>query len=228
MNHPIEAALARCTVPDSDRSVIAAPCSGVVDGRAVAIATDGKKILMVDDLDGDFTNNAPSTLWAVIRRHNLTPTHRVTRDALIAWAGTDYRRPCEKCDEGLIDRRKCEHCTDGWAECNLGHEHECRYCNGEGFTGKRCDDCAGTGNLNDNAAPISIPALAVTINAHLIGGLFDLLPGDDIGIAWGPLHTSDDCGVVSFRGDGWLLILAGMRSHEAPLRTLTCTMENTQ
>jgi hypothetical protein len=219
MNTNFDAALARCTDPRDGRTMTAAPFSAVVDGKTVCVATDAKKMLVVDDPDNGYYGNAFPNALEIIRKCCHPPTHRVTREALIAWAGKDYRKPCDKCDKGLIGRRKCEHCDEGYVECDLGHEHECEHCDGEGATGKPCDACNGTGRLNDAIVSISIPDLAITVDAHLIGGLFDLLPGDEIGICRESPKMPEGTGMVAFHGPGWMLIVMPLHreSKQIPL-----------
>jgi len=231
MNDSIDAALARCTDPDGVKLITAAPFSAVVDGRAVQVATDGHKLLMVDAPgfagDDDVLDAFPRAV-AMIRENNLTPTHRVTRGALIEWAGPDYRRPCLECDEGLVGKRECPHCDAGHLMSKLGREQDCDVCLGTGFAGLTCTDCDGSGRINGVIAPIGIPALSTFLDAYLIGGLFELLPGDDIGIAMAASQSESGFQPVSFRGDGWLLLVMPLTCETIALRDLTLTMEDVQ
>ena len=155
MNANIEAALARCTDPDGVRLITAAPFSAVVDGRAVQVATDGHKLLMVDAPDfagDDDALDAFPKAVAMIRENNLAPTHRVTRGALIEWAGDDYRRPCLECDGGLIgSKRECPHCDDGHLTSKLGRDQDCETCRGTGVLYRTCTDGGLVGGVAEHA-----------------------------------------------------------------------------
>lgn len=199
------AALLRCTCDDG-RPLTAAPFPAVVDGRPVRIATTGKVLLMVDDPAGDAGATCEHTsVLDVVQRCADQPKHRASRAALIAWAGQDYRQKCAECEGGLVGSQKCRECRgEGVVYCDLDHEHDCPACDGEGWTGAPCAACEKTGLLFHARAPISIPALSCVLDAHLIGGLIDLLPGDEIGI----LSIRDFS--VTFRGPGWMLIVMGL------------------
>ena len=213
MNANLEAALARCTIDDG-RAVTAAPFSAVVEGRPVHIATDGKMLLIVDDPAGDANAAGWEQAMAVISRNNAPPTHQASRADLIEWAGQDYRTPCPECEQGLIDAKKCKRCGGkGVVECSMDCEHECPNCKGEGWSGTACAACNASGFLQNETVSISIPALSINLDAHLIGGLFDLLPGERIGIVDGP------AGAV-FHGPGWRLIVASLTRKDAPIREL--------
>ena len=225
MNDNLKAALARCN--DDDRPIIAGIFSAVVDGRRVCIATNGKKLLVVEEDGGhaEASQDFLQIVQPVLDSHAGPATQQVSRDALIAWAGQDYQQPCSVCDDGLIDSKKCEHCDGGYAVCNLGHAHECLHCKGEGSTGKECAVCQGTGNIHHDVVEISIPAIGITLDAHLIGGLLDLLPGDWIGIAAGTPPKIGPSQSVAFYGVGWKLIVAALRATSKPVRELTETVK---
>ena len=217
MNEHLEAALLRCTEPRVTRPICAKPFAAVVEDRRVRVATNAKTMLMVDDPQGDPEDDGSKEKWpswrAVIAAHMLPPAHFISRERLARWAGQDYRHPCPDCDDGLTGAKKCAKC-DGAGEvtCEYDHDHDCPDCDGNGRTGKTCAACNGVGNVFDQLAPINAreldAALDVLVDAHLIGGLFDLLPGDEIGMARGP---KDSAGSLAFRGPGWLLVVYGLR-----------------
>lgn len=221
MSQNLEAALLRCTDPDDGRPITAAPIDSILDGRAVRIATTAEVLLVAGQ---DDTEYAPKPLFepllSVIEQHNQPPTLWASRESLIAWAGQDYRRPCPECADGMTRSTECADCDgSGYVECNYRHRHECPECKGEGHVDMKCPAC-DDGVLHKDQAPISIPALSITVDAHLIGGLFDLLPGDSIGVVPGPVPSSGPMLSVAFCGPDWLLIVAGLLWHDATLREL--------
>ena len=208
----LESALLRCT--SESRPLYATPFPAVVDGRTVRIATDGKLLLMVDDPGGDADAECDSVVLGLINRYSNPPTLHASRADLIAWAGQDYRAPCQECEEGLTGSQKCQECDgEGVVWCDLDHEHDCPKCKGAKWIGTPCTFCEASGFLHNKKVPIYIPALAISLDAHLIGGLFDLLPGDEIGIA-------GDLLVAVFYGPGWKLMVAAMRTDATSIRRL--------
>lgn len=218
-SHNIDAALALCRDPHDEREICQAPFRSVVDGRPCRIATDGKKMLAVDDLGAPEPATPARPAPQPALTHSGPATCTASRDDLIAWAGHDMRRPCPECAAAMKDANKCAECSStGTVICDYDHEHECPKCRGAGKLGTKCDACHGSGSTQNDYAPISIPALPITLDAHLIGGLIDLLPGDEIGIVPGPLRGAI-AESVAFRGPGWLLIVLGLRATES-LRSL--------
>ena len=65
---------------------------------------------------------------------------------------------CEACD-GKGFNQKCSECNgEREIECDLGHMHECNYCDGNGYMdaeskseGSECQDCDGSGEVADDA-----------------------------------------------------------------------------
>ena len=230
MSHNIEAALLRCTSPGIGRPVTEAPFDVGLGGRTFRIATNGNVLLAADV--GAASVMTPSfgdspllpEIGPVIERHIHSPKVWSSRESLRAWAGEDYRRACSK----LAGKKDCEKChSAGYVTCEYGHEHACPVCDGDGYIRETCAACVGTGMLNNDPAPIGIPALSVTVDAHLIGGMFDLLPGDPIGVAPGRTQRIGRTESVAFSGPGWMLIVVAMPGAlDMPtLRNLTTTVE---
>lgn len=63
------------------------------------------------------------------------------------WNGESTMRECG-CHNGKVDQSECLTCNGtGELECDLGHEHECDDCDGEGVvgSGRNCPECNGKG-----------------------------------------------------------------------------------
>lgn len=194
----IEKALERCTMEGGHPFLQDALVH--INGRITRVACNGKLMLLADAPDGIGAAECDERARKLIERCSAPPTHHVARSDLIAWAGQDFRTPCLECDGGVVGSVKCGRCDGyGAVECDLGHDHECEECDGNGAKGALCAACGATGHLHNAIVPIGI--LASLIDAHLIGGLFDLLPGDDVSVL-------AQEGAVAFRGAGWVLIAA--------------------
>lgn len=128
-------------------------------------------------------------------------THYCTMAALREWAGTDDGL-CRTCDAtGFTNREPCEECRgDGEVQCDLGHDHECPGCDGEGTIGKRCEGCDG--RLGRAKLPGWINGAAV--NRCLLAGLVGDLPGDLVAIG----ASTDALKAVFLYGHGWVLTVA--------------------
>lgn len=204
----LEKALQRCIDPNHISDNIIKPFSVRVGERSFRVGAKATILFAIES--GDYSVDSdcdayPKNIKSVIGRHLSKPTMTASRDALIEWAGKAYLRQCEKCED-RIDCLECE--GSGEVECDLGHDHECRSCNGSGHVVGKCAECNGDGYINCNIAPIGINSTPVEINAHLVGGMFDMLPGEQIGIIY---SYADDIGIVrevSFSGPGWLMIVA--------------------
>ena len=209
MESNVEEALLRCTTQDG-REITSAPFSTIADGRPVRIATNGRLILMVDSHEAAIApSEHDNVVMPIIAKCSAKPTHHATREDLIAWAGHDYRRECPECDGGLKGSSECGECSgEGVIECDLGHEHDCPECDGTGKVGAPCEACGGHGAVFYKHAPISIPAFNAVLDAHLIGGLFDLLPGTSIGV-------SQHGEITAFRCPGWMLLVMRLAAPES-------------
>lgn len=132
--------------------------------------------------------------------------------------GGDADAECDPVVLGLINRYSNPptlHASraDMTAWAGQDYRTPCPECDGEGWTGTPCTSCKTSGFLHNEKVSINIPALAISLDAHLIGGLFDLLPGDEIGI-------SGDVMAAAFYGPGWKLIVAVVSTNAIPIRQL--------
>ena len=204
-------ALERCAGHGHIAEFARAPFSAAVDGRPVRIATNGSVLLVTDDPVGDASAGCDQMVLSLIGRCRAPPTHHASRDDLIAWAGPYYRTPCMECEHGFLGVEECKRCRgECVVMCYMGEEHDCPACGASGFTGTPHAACCATGFLHDDSIPIDIPALPAILDAHRIGGLFDLLPGEQVGISDAKLYRSGGSPVI-FYGVGWTVIVNAMR-----------------
>ena len=218
----LEKALQRCIDHNHIRDNITKPFSVRVGERSFRVGTKATILFAIESSDYSVESDCetyPQKIKNIIGRHLSKPTMAASRDALIEWAGKAYLRQCEKC-EGRVDCLECE--GSGEVECDLGHDHECRSCNGSGHVVGKCAECNGDGYINCNIVPIGINSTPVEISAHLVGGMFDMLPGEQIGIIIGEAGNDGIVREVSFSGPGWLMIVACLWRYDdtRPVRML--------
>lgn len=198
-------------VTDPNHFAVFAPFNAEIDGKPCRIATDGAALLVVfgDYPDPDL---ALSDCVRGVIKQRSKPTRTASREAVIAWAGSVHRELCSKCDLGMVNPTKCTACNGaGERTCDLGHDHDCTECD-EGLVGEKCTECV-KGYLNAKPVDIGIYGLDITLDAHRIGGVIDLLGGDRVEIG-----VKD--GIATFYGGGWLMMVRGLSNPEPPARVL--------
>ncbi len=131
-------------------------------------------------------------------------------------------KSCETC-EGSGRVVTCNHCAgEGVQECDMGHEHECEECDGDGEfqfrdgrdnpeSARPCEDCEGKGTSVDAHDGLKTPVLIGDIACVALGYLMQIseLPG----VTWAPSGIHSDA-PIPFWFEGGEGLLMGMRFYE--------------
>jgi hypothetical protein len=179
------------------------PFGVVVGGAQCDAATDGSLALILDSVTYAMREPGSTKLESLINTLQ-PPTHTCLMQDLRAWAGTDDGM-CKECDgRGWKNRIECERCDGvGEIECDLGHDHECPDCNGDGFIGDKCPACNGRDGRSISGGVVD----RVPVNRCLIASVVHDLPGETAQIVAIPRN------VVAFHGRGWMLLVSPITSH---------------
>lgn len=185
-------------VCDESRANTATPFGVNYMGRRWDAATDGSLVLMIDSDAYDRRDPISGTVESIINKIPSPSYETHSMQDLRAWAGDDDGI-CAVCGgAGHINRADCETCYGtGVVECNMGHEHECLNCYGNGFTTDKCTACNRRicrkilGGLIDGRY----------INRCLVASVIHDLPGRIVQVA-----SRDDA--VAIHGVGWIALFA--------------------
>jgi len=190
----LEKALHRCINPTDIREHLTKPFGASVGGRSFRVGANGHILFAIESGDCSVKSDCEPYLQ---KTKNIIERH-LSKPTMLASR------------DALIEwagkpyRLPCEKCEDG---IRVNDE---------------CHECGGYGYINHNIVQIGIASTPVEIDAHLVGGMFDMLPGEQIGIIY---SSADDIGFVrevSFSGPGWLMIVACLRKYDdtQPVRML--------
>ena len=179
--------------PNAVRSLLCAPWRVTSGEQTWSCATDGRRVLYIEGaLPGlEEYSGAQGNLAEMLRLAPL-PTHAVDRADLLAAIPDD-----DEVSAGEIPTdTECPDCY-GWGEveCDLGHDHDCPRCEGDGRIGAHA--------LRETT-PIAVKGLGCRINAVLLRGILPRLPGDSIQVSERP------GGLLCFRGPGWIFLIASL------------------
>ncbi len=131
-------------------------------------------------------------------------------------------KACENC-EGSGRIVICSECNgEGVQECDMGHEHDCEECGGDGelrfrdgkdspSSAHSCEDCEGRGTVLDTVSGRETPVLIGEDACVALGYLVQIskLPG----VVWAPSGVNSDA-PIPFWFEGGEGLLMGMRFYE--------------
>lgn len=125
--------------------------------------------------------------------------------------GSGYQGDCDRCDGAGDIGCVCQECDDE-------HEYECRSCKGIGKIACDADGCGGPPKSADKVRRYGT-VLGVAVNRDVLAaGMGDLLPGDTARVQVSPIKRLDggeDQGHLALYGDGWRVLVMGVRHNES-------------
>ena len=210
-----------CTPADA-RVITAEPWLVTFSEQTFAAATDGARALYVATGAAGIDAEAEHLqyLYEYCFQPHLAnllskapePTHQIDRGALLAAIGpgdlvTWVINPCRRCEgSGKV-------AVDGGARRrDDALLYTCHACDGQGKMCQRSD--------SGDCDPLQIGGMPAPIDAHLLRGIFEHLPGDTILLSVFPTNID----TVVFHGPGWVLLIACLRHrNNEPVRIIETT-----
>ena len=206
--------------PVDARVITAEPWLVTLSEQTFAAATDGARALYVAtraagiDAEAErlqyFYEYCDQPHLANLLSKVPEPTHQIDRGALLAAIGpgdmvTWVINPCRRCEgSGKVDVHVGARRDDALLRT-------CHACDGEGKISQRSD--------SGNCDPLQIGGMPAPIDAHLLRGIFEHLPGDPILLSVFPTNID----TVVFHGPGWVFLIACLSHRDWPIRIIETT-----
>lgn len=191
--------------PEMPREIVQRAYAVEVDGETWGFVTNGVVAVFVRGAGGDPLHDVPPMLPKLARQSDAEGWAGVDMGVFREWVGP-YEEP-----QGTppVECKECDGNGEVECECHCGHEHE-----------TTCDTCKGTGYSvpPQDAEPRRGRIGHVLLDRNKLAQALVLLPGEKAQLATNAYQSDkplfERFTQVFLRGDGWRLVLGGLREDE--------------